>query len=578
MNKLLSHHSYAYVLIALLSGLIFIPFIGQCPLFDWDEVNFAECAREMLVSGNYAEVQLHFKPFWEKPPFFIWLQAASMHMFGINEFAARFPNAVCSILSMVALFYVGKRYHSARFGYLWCLLYAASLLPHFYFKSGIIDPWFNLFIFLSLYQSFQFLHPRNVRHGLINALLAGLFLGLAVLTKGPAALVISALSIVAYLLWTKSLRLLWSGRLWLFVIATLFVAGSWFMAEWLSGHQNVVKEFIDYQIRLFETGDAGHDGPFLYHALVLLLGCFPASILFMMYYNKTQTQDASQLLFRKLMLCLFWVVLILFSVVKTKIIHYSSLCYYPLTFVACIGLVDLKQERVSPYLKTLYWFTASLLILAFLLIGLFPLFRESLLASGLIGDAFAVENLKADVKWSGLEFLPGLVLLSASVLLFRALKNGHAKQLYLALGIQTAFITLAILLLVPKIEQYTQHAAIAFYREKAKEHCYIETHNFKSYAYLFYGDRRPGDFTNPDQVRYIFEQQNVMEREGHSRLSSYATSNVLWMENGKIDRTAYIVIKTPDEKKLMQEHPDFTKLYQKNGFSFFARYPDSPVK
>ena len=61
-------------------------------------------------------------------------------------------------------------------------------------------------------------------------------------------------------------------------------------------------------------------------------------------------------------------------------------------------------------------------------------------------------------------------------------------------------------------------------------------------------------------------------------MSSYATSNVLWMENGKIDRTAYIVIKTPDEKKLMQEHPDFTKLYQKNGFSFFARYPESPVK
>ena len=34
------------------------------------------------------------------------------------------------------------------------------------------------------------------------------------------------------------------------------------------------------------------------------------------------------------MMVSFWVVLILFSIVRTKIIHYSSFCYFPLTYLA----------------------------------------------------------------------------------------------------------------------------------------------------------------------------------------------------------------------------------------------------
>ncbi|MGB0166506.1 MAG: ArnT family glycosyltransferase, partial [Luteibaculum sp.] len=74
-------------------GISFFFGIGQFHLFDWDEINFAECAREMIVSGEYTKVQMDFRPFWEKPPLFFWLQVISMKIFGINEFAARFPNA-----------------------------------------------------------------------------------------------------------------------------------------------------------------------------------------------------------------------------------------------------------------------------------------------------------------------------------------------------------------------------------------------------------------------------------------------------------------------------------------------------
>jgi len=78
-------------------------------LFDWDEINFAESAREMIVSGNFSRVQIDFHPFWEKPPLFFWMQVLSMKAFGINEFAARFPNAVIGIFTLLTLYFTGKR-------------------------------------------------------------------------------------------------------------------------------------------------------------------------------------------------------------------------------------------------------------------------------------------------------------------------------------------------------------------------------------------------------------------------------------------------------------------------------------
>ncbi len=134
-----------------IAAILFVPFLGNVHLFDWDEINFAEIAREMVVSNNYGEPQINFIPFTEKPPLFFWLQAISMKIFGINEFAARFPNALLGVLVLPLLYHTGKKLKDNRFGILWALVYVGTVLPHLYFKSGIIDPWFNFFIFSSLH-------------------------------------------------------------------------------------------------------------------------------------------------------------------------------------------------------------------------------------------------------------------------------------------------------------------------------------------------------------------------------------------------------------------------------------------
>ncbi len=246
-------------------------------LFDWDEINFAESAREMIASHDYLTVKINFIPFWEKPPLFIWMQVLSMKIFGINEFAARFPNALCGIITLLVLFRTGTRIADKKFAITWVVLYGGSILPFIYFKSGIIDPWFNLFIFLGIYQCYLFVVSDKNRTLKIAG--SALFIGLAILTKGPVALLVFLLSAGIYLVIHKfKVRIRFTDFL-VYLVVLSFVGGFWFILQILKGNMGIIADFIEYQIRLFRTHGAGHRGFLFYHFVVLLFGAFPASLL-----------------------------------------------------------------------------------------------------------------------------------------------------------------------------------------------------------------------------------------------------------------------------------------------------------
>ncbi|MFL5731270.1 MAG: ArnT family glycosyltransferase, partial [Cytophagaceae bacterium] len=275
------------ILIILAGAAMFFPCLGLTHLFDWDEVNFAESAREMLMTGNYLKVQINYQTFWEKPPFFIWMEALSMNLFGVNEFAARFPNAVIGIVTLLVLFAIGRKTFDSAFGVFWCIVYAGSFLPHFYFKSGIMDPYFNLFIFLGIYFIWKVSSlPKGTPRRNRFAMLAGIFLALAVLTKGPVALIIAGLTALIYLVSRKSFTIFSWKEVFIFSGSLVLVASSWFLVIFIIDGPFFITEFIDYQIRLFKTKDAGHGGPFFYHFLVLLFGCFPASMYVVKAFGK----------------------------------------------------------------------------------------------------------------------------------------------------------------------------------------------------------------------------------------------------------------------------------------------------
>jgi len=540
----------------LIGVLLFVPLLGNTHLFDWDEVNFAESAREMLVSGDYLGVQINFKPFWEKPPLFIWLQAVSFQFFQIfspdawvsMEFAARFPNAIIGAISLVIFYRIGKKEHQSAVGHWWSFSYLAAFNPHLYSSTGIIDPLFNLFIFLGIYQFYRYLvHTQSLQ----NILLSGVFLGLGMLTKGPVALLVWGAVVFIYAAFKQfkffDLRKKIGAAIISATLASLIFV-SWYAIIAQKYGIQIIYDFFAYQLRLVTTGDAGHGQPFYYHFIVLLIGCFPISIwagarLFrwkslVTIQSDSENQKNEFSLFMKI---LFWFVLLLFSVVKTKIVHYSSLCWIPLSYVSAEVLASFESG---------VWQWKKLYSIGLLIVGtlfgivliLVPIIGQyAHLVSPYIKDAFVQGNLQAPVYWSGYEKWIGMFFVVSIWYLMLSKKFKPIQKIYRIMIIGIGVLMAYTAIVVPKIEGYTQATVIDFYESKVGQRVYIETIGFKSYAHLLYFQKPAA---SPD-------------------------ADVL-LHADKVDRPCFFIMKVTEDDKL-KYHPKLELMKEENGFLFYRR-------
>lgn len=540
MNTKSIHH----LAIIVLGAMFFIPFNGMVHLFDWDEAIYGEIAREMIITGDYLHPRIDFLPFMEKPPLFFWLQVVAMKIFGINEFAVRFPNAICGILTLLVLYTAGTRLVDRGFGLLWVLSYAGSLLPFFYFKSAIIDPWYNLFIFSGLY--FFFLMTESQKQINMYAALSGLLLGLALLTKGPVALILFVLPLFLYFIIKQSYPKLTINMLVFFFLPLLLTGSSWFIIQIFTGNTAFIPEFIAYQIKVFSTPFAGHTGFPLFHVVILFFGVFPTSVFAVFAFKKQKENTERVNNFRLLMIAVLLVVLVLFSLVKTKLVHYSSLAYFPLTFLASLYMYNavVTTKKISNLFRNTLFITAIIIALLVASIPLLMIFRDDILRMNLIKDVFIVENIKADVYWSGKEiFIPLFWLIMLFIGLF-VLNNNMYKFICIC-SATMLFCFIIMLDMVPKVEGHIQNAAIEYYKEAQQKDCYMRALGFKSYAYLFYSQKQP------------------------THISASYTD---WLLYGDIDKPAYFVCKKYNENRYLSILP-LEKVAEKNGYVLLVRYP-----
>jgi len=535
-----------YIGIVVIAVLFLMPLLGRVHLFDTDETNCAETAREMIVTGNYLTVQSDFKPFHERPPLFFWLQVLSMKFFGINEFAARFPNVLCGIFSLMMLYYLGRRIYGHRFGLLWILSYSAAILPFFFFRSGIIDPWFNLFIFLGIASFIFYLDPERQKLRLRNVLLSAFFLGLAVMTKGPMAILIFLLCFMAFLA-LKRFRISTDlAHVALFILVLVLVGGTWFIIQAATGNHGILRDFFSYQVKMFVSESKAHDGFFGYHLVVLLVGVFPASVIAMKSITKKAEDTELQRLFRQWMYILLLVVLIVFSLVNTKLLHYSSLAYFPLTFLAA-WVWDKWLDRKIEIGR---WQVVLILLIALLLSGMaivFPLITDHydwLLSKNFsFIDPFTASALQRNVNWSGYEWLTGLFLMVGVIVAsVQILRRDWSGMLILHLVV-LLFVFASISLFSERVEGYMQREAVKFYESLRGQDVYVNTLGFKSYAHLFYFDKQPG------------EEDDSIER----------------LMNDQLNKDAYFVMKLNKKDIFLERYPELEVLKEKDGYLFAVK-------
>ena len=101
LNQSEGHWGRDSLLLLILFGFLFLYGLGSAPLIDPDEGRYAEIPREMLLRSDFVTPTLNYVKYFEKPPLLYWVNAASMSIFGQNEFAARLPSALSDRKSVV---------------------------------------------------------------------------------------------------------------------------------------------------------------------------------------------------------------------------------------------------------------------------------------------------------------------------------------------------------------------------------------------------------------------------------------------------------------------------------------------
>jgi 4-amino-4-deoxy-L-arabinose transferase-like glycosyltransferase len=288
------------------------------PLFDLDEGAFSEATRDMLARGDYIATYLYGEPRYDKPILIYWLQAASVSLFGLNEFALRLPSALAATGWMLALYAFATRVCDRRTGLLAAIIGATTLEVGIIGKAAIADALLNLMIAASMFAIY--LHYRDGRRRWIYA--AFLCMGLGFLTKGPVA--------VAIPFATSLLFFAFKGRIrdWLRAVFNppgialfLLIVLPWYLAITVREGPGFLLSFLlEHNLGRFQEPMEGHSGPIFYYLPVLLIGTLPwtAILIAALWRVRGQLRDDLTLF----LLIWFGFTFVLFSLAATKLPHY----------------------------------------------------------------------------------------------------------------------------------------------------------------------------------------------------------------------------------------------------------------
>ncbi len=153
------------------------------PYADTTEPRYAEIARIMASTGDWITPWFEpDKPFWGKPPLSFWFQAISIKTFGGEEWTARLPSLLATLITLWVIFKCAVEYAGARAAYWAVAIYATCALPYASAGAVLTDPYLALGVVLCM---------AGLILPSISWRIAG-FIGLVIglLSKGPLAFIL----------------------------------------------------------------------------------------------------------------------------------------------------------------------------------------------------------------------------------------------------------------------------------------------------------------------------------------------------------------------------------------------------
>ena len=171
----------------------------------------------MAETGDWVTPRLYGKPWFEKPVLYYWGAALSFKLFGVSDAAARLPSAFSALLATLAMAWLALRVYGAETAR-WLLLLLPTTVGMIGFShAAATDMPFAAMLTIAMVFAARLLgllpessspdsHTSFTSSNSFNSLALGFFLGLAVLAKGPAAIVLSGGAVLLWAIFTKRWR------------------------------------------------------------------------------------------------------------------------------------------------------------------------------------------------------------------------------------------------------------------------------------------------------------------------------------------------------------------------------------
>jgi 4-amino-4-deoxy-L-arabinose transferase len=336
-------------------------------LHPWDERYHALVAKNMishpLVPTLYDQPVLPIEdPSWvvghiwlHKQPFPLWSIMLSLKVFGVNEIAVRLPSVLFSLLSVWIIYIMAKALFNQRVG--WWAAFLLAIHGLFIELAGgrvATDHIDVLFSALVLIASCFVIFYR--RRPLLYIALAGLFSGLAILTKWlPALIVLLFWATLHYRFLLTNIRRS-IGHVGLFFLIAAVIVLPWQIYIMLKWPTEAVMEYAYSARHLTEVLD-GRTGPWYYfiEKYRLIFGEMILAILIFFGYRMVKRPQ------KGVLALMVWglVPLVFFSFSQTKMQGYI-LFAGPALLILTAYFIDYVNHLRSKLNKKLYYFIIAL--------------------------------------------------------------------------------------------------------------------------------------------------------------------------------------------------------------------------
>lgn len=231
------NYTIALLLLILLGLILRIYTSTDFFLHEWDERYHALVAKNLInhpftptlydnpvLPYNYQDWSANH--IWlHKQPVPLWSMSISLYLFGINEFAVRFPSMILSTIGIWLIYQVASYFFNKKTGFIAAFLFSINglilELTGGRVATDHIDIFFLFFVLLAVYFSTVFVQKKKA----IYNILVGISIGAAILSKWlPALIVIPIWLLLVYQSKSFSIKtIIWQLILILTVTCIVFL-------------------------------------------------------------------------------------------------------------------------------------------------------------------------------------------------------------------------------------------------------------------------------------------------------------------------------------------------------------------